>query len=314
MGVIEVSIIVPVYNTELYLKRCIDSILAQTFSNFELILVDDGSTDGSSNICKDYVEEDNRVKYYYQNNQGASMARNHGIDICNGSYITFIDSDDWVDVDYIETMMKAVGTADIVQVGNHVYTSDGLMNRGDQNNDSLEAKMDGYSLSKYLLEGKYQSGGVPWGKLFKTSLWQDIRFPNIHRFEDVAVLYKLYWKANSIINISSAKYCYRSERPGSIMHSPYSIEWLKILDIEEERIRFFHEKNQYDLYMLSKFELANQLIYNIKSMRKNLPKETKEILELKKRLVREFCSLLYDKGYCIKKNKLLLKIIRTILC
>ena len=103
-----ISVIVPVYNVEPYLRQCIDSILNQTYTDFELILVDDGSTDRCPEICDKYKEKDDRVRVLHKTNGGLSDARNHGIDIANGDYITFIDSDDMVSKDYLEVLIQSL--------------------------------------------------------------------------------------------------------------------------------------------------------------------------------------------------------------
>lgn len=102
-----VSIIVPVYNTETYLNQCIDSILAQTYHNLEIIIIDDGATDNSADICESY--SDSRIIVYHTENRGLSAARNYGIDKSHGEYIYFVDSDDWIDADLIEKAMKCIG-------------------------------------------------------------------------------------------------------------------------------------------------------------------------------------------------------------
>lgn len=304
-----ISVIVPVYNTELYLKNCVDSILRQTFKDFELILIDDGSSDNSASLCKEYADADSRVKYFYQENSGASVARNHGIDVATGDFITFIDSDDWIDEDYLELLLAESEGYDIVQIGNHVFTADGQINRGDQVNSDLEEKINGKDLCIRLLEGKYQSGGVPWGKLYRKELWEDIRFPAIQRFEDVAVLYKIYWKASEIHNVKTAKYCYRSQRPGSIMHSKFTLSWLELIDVEEQRVSFFESLGEYKLCVLSRYELVNQLIYIIKLLRENMPQEKAHIKELKAKLRSEAVKICFSKGYFKKKIKMLLRVV-----
>ena len=99
-----ISIIIPIYNVESYLRKCLDSIMEQSFSYFELLLINDGSTDSSGQICQEYVEKDDRIRYFEKENGGVSSARNFGIKHSRGEYITFIDSDDWVDSDYLEVL------------------------------------------------------------------------------------------------------------------------------------------------------------------------------------------------------------------
>ena len=103
-----ISIIVPIYNVEKYLRQCLDSIMNQTYQNFECLLINDGSPDNSANICREYVDKDSRFKYFEKENGGVSSARNLGIEYSKGEYITFIDSDDWVDSDYLELLYMKI--------------------------------------------------------------------------------------------------------------------------------------------------------------------------------------------------------------
>ena len=103
-----ISIIVPIYNVENYLRQCLDSIMSQSYQNFECLLINDGSPDHSADICREYVEKDSRFKYFEKDNGGVSSARNLGIELSKGEYITFIDSDDWVDSDYLEVLYNAL--------------------------------------------------------------------------------------------------------------------------------------------------------------------------------------------------------------
>lgn len=307
-----VSIIVPVYNTELFLNKCIDSIINQTYKYFELILVDDGSTDESAAICREYAKKDNRIIYYCKDNEGAGYARNYGIDHCHGGYITFVDSDDWVDTDWLENMVDAIGDCDILQIGTHVYTPDGLILTADQNNEEINGIKSGYEVNKALLEGRYTCGGVPWGKLYRKELWEDIRFPQLKRFEDVAVLYKVYWKASKVKVVPISKYCYRSQRQGSIMHSAYSLEWLSILDIEKEKIDFYRDNEAIELYNLAKFQYCNTIINNIKKLKKYLPDEKNEAKKLECLLKTSIKDVLRIKGFMVKKIKLVIKAIMAV--
>ena len=103
-----ISIIVPIYNTEKYLRQCLDSIINQTYTNFEVLLVNDGSTDSSGMICQEYVENDSRFRYFEKENGGVSSARNLGLECSGGAYITFIDSDDWVESNHLEALLKGI--------------------------------------------------------------------------------------------------------------------------------------------------------------------------------------------------------------
>lgn len=165
----EVSIIVPIYNVEKYLRRCIDSILNQTFEDFELILIDDGSTDDSASICEEYVIKDKRVKYIYQDNRGVSEARNKGIESCCGKYIQFIDSDDYVDRDFIEILIKKIkkDKSDIAFIGFYnEYDNGEVYNKKVYDNSLMTDKVKKYCLKLY----EKDLFGYTWCKIFKSSI------------------------------------------------------------------------------------------------------------------------------------------------
>jgi glycosyltransferase involved in cell wall biosynthesis len=142
-----ISIVVPVYNVESYLEKCIDSILNQSYSNFELILVNDGSTDNSGKICSDFEKKDSRIKVINKDNGGLSDARNHGIDIASGRYITFIDSDDFVEVDYIfylYNLLKKYGTKISICAYNILLENGEKINLGKGFEETLMSKEDSF--------------------------------------------------------------------------------------------------------------------------------------------------------------------------
>ena len=120
----KVSVIIPVYNAEQYLKRCLDSVLAQTYQDFEIICIDDGSTDNSGAICDEYAKKDSRIRILRKENGGVSSARNAGLNIAEGEYITFIDSDDYVDTDYMQTLYENLEGADAVASGSREVAGD----------------------------------------------------------------------------------------------------------------------------------------------------------------------------------------------
>ncbi|MCC8146682.1 MAG: glycosyltransferase family 2 protein, partial [Bacteroidales bacterium] len=164
----KVSIIIPIYNAEDYLEECLSSMQNQTYTNIEVLMVDDGSTDASARIAWEYVDIDNRFQYYYQENRGVSAARNLGLDKISGEYITFIDSDDWVDKEYIEKYLSCARNqkADIVVGG---YTKDCKEYYNYKTKES-----DIKNFAENLATG---TGGCVWGKLYDASLLKTHRFP-----------------------------------------------------------------------------------------------------------------------------------------
>ena len=198
-----ISIIVPVYNAENFLRRCIDSILAQSYTDFELLLVDDGSPDNCGAICDEYATQDSRVRVLHKENGGVSSARNLGLDNAQGEWVTFIDSDDWVESDFLEKMMISADT-DLV-VGGNVRPSGELKQATDKLYDTA-------SMADFLEE--HLNGSLlraPWGKLLRYSIIEHyhIRFDEHIRFgEDTIFIYKYLCQCQVVSTISSCGYHY----------------------------------------------------------------------------------------------------------
>lgn len=207
-----ISIIVPVYGVEKYLHACVDSILAQTYQNLEVILIDDGSPDHCGVICDEYALCDGRVKVIHQSNAGAACAKNTGLNAAQGDYITFVDSDDWVDPDWIEKMLSAAVSrdADIVECNFRMeYVNDSEYgNVPDSFTEAVFATKD------YLRDYPTQwSCAVFWNKLFRASLLTDVRFHEERRcIDDEFFTYKAVGGANRLYRIPDNLYHYRQRR------------------------------------------------------------------------------------------------------
>lgn len=175
------SIIIPVYNVETYLTRCIDSILSQTFSDFECILVDDGSTDSSGAICDEYAKKDSRVKAVHQENQGSQVARNTGLDVACGQYIEFIDSDDWIEKDALELFYKILSadeTIDMLLFGYRFLNDKGEVLSTSNYSKLKIANCEQANLSLFTPKKGKSVQGFLWNKIFKRKQLEEnnIRF------------------------------------------------------------------------------------------------------------------------------------------
>ena len=244
---VQLSVIVPVYNVESYLKRCVDSILEQTFEEFEVILVEDGSLDNSLEICNKYSESDKRVKVIHKKNGGLSSARNAGLNIAKGKYIAFIDSDDYVSKDMFKTMINLAFSSnyDIVSCGfRRFYES--------RCNESVcKGTIYKYSnieaLANYLLEYdnvNRKIDTVVWNKIYKRELFNDITFPEGKIYEDGYVTYKLLYKASNIAHIDDELYYY-FQRQDSISNLGFSENDLKSYDDWRDIFRFVYINANY---------------------------------------------------------------------
>ena len=225
-----ISIIVPVYNVEPYLKRCVESILGQTYTNLELLLIDDGSTDGSEELCDYYRKIDTRVRVFHKNNGGVSAARNVGLLECRGEYIAFVDADDWVELIMYQKMIELLedSNADFAVCNEkRIYSvnNTAVSNHwpGMRNPEVLE----GGDIYKKVLS----CSAVIWNKVFKSYLLEGLEFnTSMHYGEDCVFLIDVIKRANKAIIIPEVLYNYYIGRPGNILSSGLNENDLEFLD------------------------------------------------------------------------------------
>lgn len=202
----ELSIIVPVYKVEKYLPRCIDSILAQTFGDFELILIDDGSPDGCGRICDEYARKDKRIVAIHQKNMGVSAARNAGLDIARGRYIGFVDSDDWIEPQMYEVMMDAIreNGADMAVCGVRYADEDGKFTRADRLSEGVYTRA-GLLEDVFAMPNKL--GGGCCNKVFDASKIASVRFKvGMTIAEDALYLFDCFMRIDGAVKIGDALY------------------------------------------------------------------------------------------------------------
>ncbi len=216
----KISIIVPVYKTQDYIDRCIKSIIGQSYTDFELILVDDGSPDKAGTICDEYAGKDNRIKVIHQKNSGQSVARNNALKVATGDYYCFIDSDDYVADNLLERLYSLITEkdADISLVSYQTFT--GERAEADSKISPDIVTYSNTNMIKNIHMVKDELYVVMWGKLFKKELFKGIRFPEGRICEDLHVLYRIYDKAKiSVFSDEKLYYYYRS----NVSSSTYSI-------------------------------------------------------------------------------------------
>lgn len=198
-----ISVIIPVYQVEKHLRRCLDSVITQTFSDLEIILVNDGSTDSSGKICDEYAEKDSRIKVIHQENQGLSAARNAGLKIANGDFIGFVDSDDYIEPAMFENLYQAAieNKADIAICNFHKVD--------DSNKTELYSNLKAWSgSSKYFVQKDGIRDNYVWHKLFRKYLFDSIRFPVGKQWEDLFIMHDVFWLAEKISIIPYIGYNY----------------------------------------------------------------------------------------------------------
>ena len=239
-----ISVIVPVYNVEKYIRDCLDSIVRQSFTAFEVILVDDGSTDNSSIICEEYAKQDVRFVVVHKSNGGLSDARNVGLEHANGQYIVFIDSDDKVSEDYLQVLINAIidNDADMVCCSFEEFQDEDSIDLKPTNNTYNFELMDGKTACELYYGMTWTICINAWAKLYKRELFDAIRFPKGRVYEDQGTTPKLWFLSKKIVHISEAKlYKYRV-RNGSISRSDFSPKAFDDVWNVEQCVEYFDKK------------------------------------------------------------------------
>lgn len=260
-----ISVIIPVYNVEDYLERCINSVLKQSYKNLEIILVDDGSTDNSGKICDEYTKKDSRIKVIHKVNGGLSDARNKGFDIATGIYIAFIDSDDFVTYDYIQYMYE-----NLVKNGAELSIS-GIRNVWKEEDIKEDIHINTQIMSsEETFENLLFDKGISisaYGKLYHRNLLENNKFPKGKVYEDTAIMYKIIYEAKKIV-YGNKKCYYYVARAGSISkqkgynknEEDYIVHTKQMLEfIQKEYPELKMAVNRFDVY--SKLRILRMLIY-----------------------------------------------------
>lgn len=244
-----VTVIVPVYNVEPWLRECVDSILNQTFRDFELILVDDGSPDGCGAICDEYARRDSRVRVIHKENGGLSSARNAGLRIARGEYIAFVDSDDFIAPNMLRRLVDAAAhfQADAVMFNYHAHYSPDYAGTKSQDSSFAAAVMGNGEFSKFLAHPDHWPACIVWNKLYKRHVWEDLFFPEGYIHEDEAVIHHVVERCRTIAIIEDQLYHYRQNISTSIMGQGTRIATFDKLTALADRILCAHKNGWQEL-------------------------------------------------------------------
>ena len=288
----KISIIVPVYQVEKYIRQCIDSILAQTFTDFELILVDDGSKDNSGKICDEYAEKDKRIRVIHKENDGLSDARNKGLDNASGNYFMFVDSDDYIAPNMAECLYKKISEAkaDIAACNYRYVFEDGKKDFSTENKaEVINANEIFYNRKN---ECNYGFWTIACNKLYKREKFKSLRFRFGKYHEDEFWANDIYQMDIKAVTISESLYYYR-QRGNSIMGNKNIRKCFDIIEAFEERINVYLNEEKYSdqaykvlIYSLEHLNESKKLIKNEEDKEQFIDKERKIkniIKKLKKR-------------------------------
>lgn len=297
-----VSVIVPIYNVEKYLEKCVDSIVNQSYKNIEIILVDDGSKDRCSQICDELIKEDSRIKVIHKENGGLSDARNTGIESAKGDYILLVDSDDFIHPDMIKDLLNLAlkydaeivecGVKDVVEGTDVKWKNFCEMNESIYNREKALLKVLDYNNCRI----------VAWNKLYKANLFKSIKYPVGKIHEDEFTTPYLIEKCNTYINTPNQYYAY-IKRENSIMTSKFNLKRIDIIEAQDMRLSYFSEKynGKYDSIINYHFFVACcKLKYMAKKTDKNTSDTFNNIIKGKYNYL--YHSILYSRDIKITKK------------
>ena len=288
-----ISVIVPVYNVAPYLPTCLDSILNQTYKNLEIILVASTSKDNSVEICDEYAEKDKRISVINCPPNGLSDGRNRGIEATHGEYLSFIDSDDFIAPEFIQTLYDIIVEyrCDIAQ-GRYLRIPETQNTIPESVKPNSEYSVSTYTYKEMLM--KMNSYGtyivMTWNKLYHRSLFSEIRFPFGKLYEDVATSYKILYSAKKIGSFLKPMYFYRQVST-SITDQPYSLKRLDALEHARDAVAFFKERDEYDIYGVALCHLIFSLNSTIQQVREHIADSDEIQADLKGEMRERFGEL-----------------------
>ena len=278
-----VSIIVPVYNVEKYLEKCLDSLINQTYRNLQIILVDDGSRDSSGTICDRYAAQDNRIQVIHKKQSGVSAARNTGLEAVKGSYICFADSDDWIDEKMIETMYENMveEKAQISLIGYDMVWEDGrCQKKSDENAYYVWNQRE--AIAQWMTQKIFK--GFMWDKMFAREIFSGIRFLEDRSYmEDVAIGLDLFARAEKVVYSGKIGYHYL-QRQGSATNSGFQERELLGITEAEKMIRFSEEhqgiynKEAYSRLLINVYTILERIVLTGSKKDKERIPELKKVL------------------------------------
>lgn len=280
----KISIIIPIYKSEPYIHKCMKSILNQTFLDFEVILVNDGSPDNCGEICDEYAKKDNRVKVIHKENGGSASARNAGLDIARGEYIGFVDPDDYIDLKMYETLYNnAIKYESDLVICDLKKVKEGEKHENLQYDDDIAIEKISNIQALNELYGKNAiTYDVIWNKLYLRSIFDDIRLPEDIWYDDAYVSHQILYKCKNIIYIRAKLYFYL-KREGSMVGGPFKIKNLDVVYVDKARVEFFKNIKHKELYYKANKEYMNVFFWNYNKAKLDLKLKDndEELIKLK---------------------------------
>lgn len=291
----KISIIVPIYNVQRYLKECIESLIKQTYENIEIILVNDGSTDNSGKICDHYALRDNRIKVVHQKNGGVSCARNTGLRYSTGDYIGFVDPDDWIDEKMYERMLEVLKINNSsISMCSYIY-EDGDSELNELKPDLVEQNLSSDDLISKLFVTNSFYYTILCNKLYRADLWNGIKFPEGYVHEDEAVIHIIYDRCDQMSTISNEYYHYRMVNT-SITHTNNQIRRIDYANALSLRLNYFYRKKRFDYCE----KMLDEILYLILNGFITKQLDQASLQKIRKIIKSNFSKIIKEKKYSIK--------------
>lgn len=257
-----ISVIVPVYGVEKYLDRCVESVLNQTYKDFELLLVDDGSLDNCPLMCDEWAKKDERIRVFHKPNGGLSSARNYGLDRVKGDYVAFVDSDDFVHPDYLNLLYSAITQANAdISICHYIIFKENDKIDIEKESIGIIEEHDNVTVFQKYEEYKEVNLVVAWNKLYKKEIFNDIRFPNGAIHEDEGTYYKCLYKAQKTAIIRNPLYYYFYNNDG-ISKKPFFSNNLVRIRFYIEKADFFKKKGNIDERFITLVDMSYKQAIN----------------------------------------------------
>lgn len=296
----KISVIVPVYKVEAYLEKCIESILEQSYRNFEIVLVDDGSPDKCPKICDNYEKKYPNIHVIHQENGGLSAARNAGIawvmSNSDSEWITFVDSDDWIHKNYLEFLLKATE-----RFGKNLsYCKFNYVQKREEISDNYEESIAIRNVLDVYRDVTFDPNSA-CGRLYRKELWKQLKFPEGKLHEDRFTTYKLLFQQEEIAVVDAPLYYYYMNYEG-ICRSQWSYRKLDNLQATEEQLQYFVANNLKEAWTYTECEYIKMLINEMKNVSKFYAKDKKTYRLLRKKLRNNLKKYSKELGYSFKKD------------
>lgn len=282
-----ISIIIPVYKAEAYLNACVESVLCQTYQNFEIILVDDGSPDNCPQMCDDFVARDARIRVIHKANGGISSARNAGINAAKGEYLAFLDSDDLWSPLFLDRLYEAIqeANADVSVCLFQRFSDSPPADLPKPMGTEMLTQQDAFGC---LFNARNENMVIPPNKLYRRKLFDSVRYPVGQIHEDEAVIHEIIGGARTVAWVDEAHYYYR-QAPDSIMNAKFSLKRLDEMKAKEQRIAWFEAHNMHDLADRTRVVYLNNLMRLYRTVQSEA--EETEAKHVCQQIYARFCSL-----------------------